>query len=95
MGGEVRNVSLLVAIGVNQDGFRDILGICEGAKEDKAGWSSFLRHLKERVLRGVELIISDACMGLVESVADFYPKAACVNRRLKGTPYRRAIGTPL
>jgi transposase-like protein len=74
--GEVRNVSLLVAIGVNQDGFRDILGICEGAKEDKAGWSSFLRHLKERGLKGVELIISDACMGLVESVADFYPEAA-------------------
>jgi len=74
--GEVRNASLLVAIGVNQDGFRDILGICERAREDKAGWSSFLRHLKERGLRGVELIISDACMGLVESVADFYPEAA-------------------
>ena len=38
--GEVRNVSLLVAIGVNQDGYRVILGICEGAKEDKAGWSA-------------------------------------------------------
>jgi hypothetical protein len=36
--GEVRNVSLLVAIGVNSDGYREILGICEGAKEDKAGW---------------------------------------------------------
>lgn len=74
--GEVRNVSLLVAIGVNSDGFRDILGICEGAKEDKAGWSGFLRHLKERGLKGVELIVSDACMGLVESVAEFYPDAA-------------------
>jgi len=37
-GGEVRNVSVLVAIGVGSDGFREILGICEGAKEDKAGW---------------------------------------------------------
>jgi Transposase, Mutator family len=35
--GEVRNVSLLVAIGVNSEGYREILGICEGAKEDKAG----------------------------------------------------------
>ena len=35
--GEVRNVSLLMAIGVNNDGYREILGICEGAKEDKAG----------------------------------------------------------
>ena len=73
--GEVRNVSLLVAIAVNEDGYRDILGIQEGAKEDKAGWSNFLKHLKERGLRGVELIISDACLGLVESVGDFYPQA--------------------
>ena len=38
--GEVRNVSLLVAIGVNSEGYREILSICEGAKEDKAGWSA-------------------------------------------------------
>jgi len=73
--GEVRNVSLLVAIGVNDDGYREILGICEGAKEDKKGWSGFLKHLKERGLKGVELVISDACLGLIESVAEFYPEA--------------------
>ncbi len=73
--GEVRNVSLLVAIAVNADGFREILGICEGAKEDKAGWSGFLKHLKERGLKGVQLIISDACIGLAESIGDFYPDA--------------------
>jgi Transposase, Mutator family len=48
----------------------------EGAKEDKAGWSGFLKHLKERGLHGVRLIISDACMGLSESAADFFPDAA-------------------
>jgi transposase-like protein len=73
--GEVSNVSVLVAIGVSEQGYRKILGVCEGAKEDKAGWSSFLRHLKERGLRGVRLFITDACMGLVESLADFYPEA--------------------
>ena len=73
--GEVRNVSLLVAISVNADGYRQILGIVEGAKEDKAGWSGFLAHLKGRGLRGVELIVSDACMGLVESAAEFFPEA--------------------
>src|SRR5438552_10479366 len=72
---EVRNVSLLVAIGVNGEGYREILGICEGAKEDKAGWSGFLKHLKERGLKGVRLIISDACIGLAESAADYYPDA--------------------
>lgn len=74
-GGEVRNVSVLVAIGVSSAGYRKILGVVEGAKEDKAGWSGFLRHLKERGLTGVEVIISDACLGLVESAADFYPEA--------------------
>ncbi len=73
--GEVRNVSLLVAIGVNQEGFREILGIVEGAKEDKAGWGAFLKHLKARGLSGVQLVISDACLGLVESIAEVCPKA--------------------
>jgi putative transposase len=73
--GEVRNVSLLVAIAVNSEGYREILGIVEGAKEDKAGWSGFLKHLKERGLRGVQLIVSDACMGLAESAAEFFPEA--------------------
>src|SRR5512144_259666 len=73
---EVRNVSLLVAIGVNNEGYREILGICEGAKEDKAGWSSFLKNLKARGLAGVRLIISDACLGLSESAAEFFPDAA-------------------
>jgi hypothetical protein len=73
--GEVRNVSLLVAISVNAEGYREILGIVEGAKEDKAGWSGFLAHLKARGLKAVELIISDACMGLVESAAEFFPEA--------------------
>jgi transposase-like protein len=74
--GEVRNVSLLVAIGVNERGYREILGICEGAKEDKTGWSAFLKHLKERGLKGVRLITSDACIGLAESAAEFFLEAA-------------------
>jgi putative transposase len=73
--GEVRNVSLLVASAVNSEGYREILGICEGAKEDKSGWSAFLRHLVDRGLSGVQLIISDACRGLVESIAEYLPDA--------------------
>src|SRR4030095_9682357 len=76
-GGEVRNVSVLVAIGVGTDSFREILGVAEGAKEDKASWTAFLRYLKERGLSGVKLITSDRCLGLLESVADFYPDALC------------------
>jgi len=73
--GEVRNVSLLVAIGVTTDGYREILGIMEGPKEDKSGWSSFLQHLLDRGLSGVQLIVSDACRGLIESVSDYLPDA--------------------
>lgn len=72
---EVRNVSVLVAISVSEDGYRQVLGVQEGAKEDKAGWSGFLKHLKQRGLKGIELIISDACLGLIESIEEFYPEA--------------------
>ncbi len=74
-GGEVRNVAVLVAIGVGEDGYRDILGVAEGCKEDKAGWSSFLAYLKKRGLQSPELIISDKCLGLIESLAEYYPEA--------------------
>ena len=72
---EVRNVSILVAFGVNNEGFREILGAAEGAKEDKAGWSGFISSLKARGLGGVQLFISDKCMGLVESLGEYYPEA--------------------
>ena len=74
-GGEVRTVSVLVAVGVNKDGYREIIGVCEGAKEDKTGWSSFLRHLKGRGLNGVRMFITDKALGLVESLGEFYPDA--------------------
>ncbi len=73
---EVRNVSILVAFGVNEDGYREILGAAEGTKEDKAGWGSFIESLKQRGLQGVQLFISDKCMGLVESLGEYYPEAA-------------------
>ncbi len=50
--GEVRNVSLLVAIAVNAEGYREILGIVEGAKEDKAGWSGSFLTLSHRQPEG-------------------------------------------
>jgi transposase-like protein len=74
-GGEVRNISILIALGVTADGFREILGVAEGAKEDKESWQGFLRYLKSRGLKGIRLFISDKSLGLVESIAHFYPEA--------------------
>lgn len=73
--GEVRNVSVLVAIGVDAEGYRKVLGVAEGAKEDKAGWSGFLTHLRQRGLSGPQLFTSDACGGLLESLGEHYPQA--------------------
>jgi transposase-like protein len=74
-GGEVKNVALLVAIGVASDGYREVLGIAEGEKEDKASWLGFLRHLKQRGLTGTRLFVSDACLGLVEALGEVFPAA--------------------
>jgi len=73
--GEVKNVSVLVAIGVGTDGYRQILGVAEGQKEDVEGWRGFLRHLKDRGLKDPRLIISDACRGLVEAANEVFPEA--------------------
>lgn len=73
-GGEVKNVSVLVAMAVNVEGFREVLGAAEGAREDKEGWLSFLKHLKRRGLREVRLFVSDRCLGLVEALAEVYPE---------------------
>ena len=74
-GGEVQNVSVLVAVGVNEEGYREILGVAEGSREDKESWRNFLRYLKERGLKGVKLVVSDKCLGLYEIVGDFFPDA--------------------
>jgi len=67
---------VLIAIGVEADGYRELLGVREGTKEDAQSWRNFLRNLKERGLSGVKLFISDKCLGLVESLAEFYPQAS-------------------
>lgn len=64
-----------MAVGVDQDGYRVILGAQEGAKEDTESWRKFLRWLKERGLTGVELVISDKCLVWVEAVGEFYPES--------------------
>lgn len=73
-GGEVRNVSILVAIGVDHDGYREIIGAAEGMKEDKESWKNFFVDLKKRGLTGVRLIIGDKCLGMLESLGEVYPE---------------------
>lgn len=74
-GGEYENCSVLIAIGVNKDGYREILGACEGLKEDTESWKNFFVWLKERGLSGVEMITGDKALGMVEAIGEVFPRA--------------------
>ena len=74
-GGKVEKVAVLVAVGVDGEGYREVLGLALGGREDGDSWRDFLRHLKSRGLKGVRLIVSDKCLGLLEAIGDFYPEA--------------------
>ena len=65
----VVSAAVIVAVGVNSDGRREVLGLDIGASEAEAFWTAFLRKLRQRGLRGVKLVISDAHDGLKVAVA--------------------------
>jgi len=74
-GGEYENVAILVAIAVNEDGYREVIGAAEGMKEDKASWVGFFQWLKGRGLDGVKLIVGDKSIGMLEAVFEVFPEA--------------------
>jgi len=75
-GGRVVNVHALIAVGVNAEGYREILGIDVTTAEDGAGWLTVLRSLTARGLSGVKLVTSDAHAGLVAAIGATLPGAA-------------------
>ena len=64
-----------MAIAVNEDGYREVLGAAEGMKEDKAGWICFFQWLCSRGLESVKLIVGDKCLGMLEAVGEVFPEA--------------------
>ena len=81
-GGEYENAAVLVAIAVNEDGYREVLGAAEGMKEDKASWVSFFQWLRGRGLDGVKLVVGDKCLGMLEAVGEVFPVEAGVEETL-------------
>jgi transposase-like protein len=75
-GGRVVNVAVVVAVGVNDDGKREILGVDVVTTEDGAGWLAFLRSLVSRGLEGVACVTSDAHPGLKDAIAATLPGAS-------------------
>lgn len=74
-GGAIENIAILVAIGVNEAGNREVIGAMEGGKVNTESWLRFLRHLKKRGLKGVRLMVGDKCLGLVEAISEIFPEA--------------------
>ena len=74
-GSEYENVAILVAIAVNENGYREGLGAAEGMKEYKASWVNFFHWLRGRGLNGVKLIVGDKCLGMLETVEEVFPGA--------------------
>jgi len=69
-GGHVNNMALIIAVGVNEQGEREILGFDIGMTESGPFWTEFLRDLTRRGLSGVKLVISDAHKGLKEAICE-------------------------
>jgi putative transposase len=67
--GRIVSVAVIIAVGVNDDGRREVLGMTVGASEAETFWTEFLRSLARRGLRGVKLAISDAHEGLKAAAA--------------------------
>lgn len=74
--GRIVNVACVLAVGVNADGRREVLGVDVITTEDGAGWTAFLRNLVARGLSGVQLVTSDAHEGLKAAIAAVLPGAS-------------------
>jgi len=66
--GRVRSRATMIATGVNEEGYREILGIMLGDSESEASWSEFFSWLKGRDLRGTDIVVSDSHSGLVKAL---------------------------
>ena len=65
---QVRQKSLLIATGINEEGYREILGLLLGDKESETSWKELFTALKKRGLHGVDMIVSDAHEGLINAI---------------------------
>jgi len=74
-GENYENVSILIAVGVSEDGYREIIGAAEGLKEDLTSWKNFFVWLKQRGLNDPRLIIGDKALGMVEAIGQVFPHA--------------------
>jgi transposase-like protein len=70
--GRIVSVAVIVAVGANTDGRREVLGMQVGPSEAETFWTDFLRTLARRGLRGVKLVVSDAHEGIKAAVSNLW-----------------------
>ena len=87
--GSYENVAVMVAIGVNDDGYREVIGAAEGFTESSEFWREFLLWLRFRGLRGVRMITGDKTAGMAGSIAEVFPEVAY--QRCTAHFYRSAL----
>lgn len=75
-GHRVRARAMLVAIGLDRSGRKEVLGLALADAETRSSWSAFMRSLRDRGLRGMAVVTSDAHEGLVAALHDVWPDAA-------------------
>ena len=88
-GGAYENVAVMIAIGVNDDGYREVIGAAEGFTESAECWREFLSWLRSRGLRGVRMFTGDKAAGMVGPIAEVFPGAAYQRRTARF--YRNAL----
>lgn len=86
------NVAVMVAIGVNDDGYREVNGAAEGFTESAECWREFLSWLKDRGLTGVRMFTGDKAAAMTGAIAEVFPDAAC--QRCTVHFYRNVLSKP-
>ena len=74
--GVIRSQAVLIGIGINWEGRRQVLGVELANRESATSWKDFVRRLKERGLNGLEFVVSDDHDGLTKAAAELLPEAA-------------------
>ena len=71
--GRVRSTAVLIAVGIGEDGYREVLGVETSIRESNESWSGFFGRLRQRGLAGIDYTVSDAHEGLVAALREYFP----------------------
>jgi transposase-like protein len=86
--GKADQTALLVALGVREDGTKEVLAVEVGGEESEASWTELLQNLKKRGVEQIDLVVTDGDAGLISALGKNFPKAKrqrCVTHKMRNT----------